>query len=42
MRKEFYVQLKRLIKTFNSEIIKREINDKIKEIYKEFQEFQEF
>lgn len=35
IRKDFYIQIKRLIKSFNSEIIKQEINTKIKEIYQE-------
>lgn len=36
IRKDFYIQIKRLIKSFNNEVIKQEINDKIKEIYQEF------
>ena len=35
IRKDFYIQLKRLIKSFNNENIKREIENKIKEIYQE-------
>ena len=35
IRKGFYIQLKRLIKSFNNETIKREIENKIKEIYQE-------
>ena len=35
IRKDFYIQIKRLIKSINSEIIKQEINTKIKEIYQE-------
>lgn len=36
LKKDFYIQIKRLIKSFNNEIIKQEINDKIKKIYQEF------
>lgn len=35
IRKDFYIQIKRLIKSFNSVVINQEINTKIKEIYQE-------
>lgn len=35
LRKKIYIQIKKIIKSFNSEIIKREIDEKIKEIYQD-------
>lgn len=35
IRKDFYIQIKKLIKSFNSVVINQEINTKIKEIYQE-------
>lgn len=35
LKKKFYTQIKRLIKSFNSVVINQEINTKIKEIYQE-------
>ena len=35
MKKDFYIQIKKLIKSFNSVVINQEINTKIKEIYQE-------
>ena len=39
LKKKFYIQIKKIIKSFNSEIIKCEINEKIKEIYQEMKFF---
>lgn len=35
LKKKFYIQIKKLIKSFNSVVINQEINTKIKEIYQE-------
>ena len=35
LKKKFYIQVKKLIKSFNSVVINQEINTKIKEIYQE-------
>ena len=39
LRKKIYIQIKKIIKSFNSEIIKREIDEKIKEIYQDINFF---